>query len=208
MRGNGNRMDVMGVHEIEVVNVGGVEDSPVANKGVADVDPLDETVAAMKPREERFTKAQRKPADAPSETEAETAATKETDKSGAEDRPSKNGSRAPAPPVTEKSPTAIVERCKAPGCVVVPSPPPRANPVPVTRTVWRPTLGHRVRIPHRAFLGLFAPSTVVVEIGIAGNVARDIFRGGGVVFLQIALVGPAIQAVGLGCLRNRVGYVV
>src|SRR6267143_2653696 len=58
---HGYCIHVARMYVIEVASAG-VENAPVADERVADVDPFDELVAAAEPRKERFAKAQREPA--------------------------------------------------------------------------------------------------------------------------------------------------
>ena len=46
-----------------------------------------------------------------------------------------------------------------------------------------------------AILGLIAPRAVIVEV-IADHVARNIARGKRVVFLEVAILCPAVEAIG------------
>ena len=66
---HGHGIHVASMYEIEIASAA-VENAPIANEGVVDVDPLDKLVAAVEPRKERFAKAQRKPANSKSETAA------------------------------------------------------------------------------------------------------------------------------------------
>src|SRR5258708_38560795 len=102
----------MRIHEIDIANVC-VEDIRVANKRVVNVDDGDEIPAATEPRKERFTKTQREPADAESET-----ATEEAHESGSVNRGAIERARAPAPPAAKIIPSAILVRSKAPPRVV------------------------------------------------------------------------------------------
>ena len=191
------RMDV-----IDVASAG-VENATVADERVVDVDPLDELVAAAKPRKERFAKAQREPANSKPETAA-----KEAHKSWPIDRGVKNRSRAPAPPAAKIVPAAVVERSKAPRRIVNPGPAPRADPVPVAIAVRSPSGLNRCGIPNVAVFGLITPGAVVVEVVVADHVARYVVRGDRVIFFAVALSSPTVEAVGAGSLFNDVVDVV
>src|SRR5260370_35865101 len=78
----------------------------------------------MEPREERFPKAERKPADAKTKASAE-----EAYESRPIDRRTKERARAPAPPAPEIVPAAIMVRTKAPRRIVNPIPAQRPTPV-------------------------------------------------------------------------------
>jgi hypothetical protein len=203
---DGDGIDVVSVHEIEVVNVRGVHDVHVADEGVVHVNALCETTAAVEPREERLTKAEREPADASTEANAKpkVCAAIEAYERRTIDWSREDGSRAPAPSSADECPAAIVERRKAPRCVVDPGPTPRTDIVPIAPTVGRPADCDCGGIPDWTILGLLAPGAVIVEVGVAGNVAGDILRRRGAILAQVAISGPAIQAVRRGSGRRVV----
>jgi len=107
--GNGHGIHVAGVHVIDVANVR-VEDIPVANERVVNVDPLLETAAATEPWEVRFAVAEWEPADSSTES-----ATEKAHESRPVDRSSVDRPRAPAPPAADVGPAAVVVGSKAPG---------------------------------------------------------------------------------------------
>src|SRR6266478_597645 len=198
----GHGIHVVRVHEINVANVR-VEDISVADKSIAFVDPLKELVAAVEPRKERFAEAKREPADAEAKASA-----KETDKGRPIDRRAKNRARAPAPPSAKIVPSAIVVRSKSPRCIINPGPAPRADVVPVAIAIRSPAWGDIVGIPDVAVFRLILPRTVVIEIAVARRFARNILSGNRVVFLQVAVSGPAVEAVRTGSLVHNVVDVV
>src|SRR5690349_11644807 len=183
---------------VEVAESAAVHKVHVANPRVADVDVGDERAAAVPPRMERLAEAEREPPHAAAKSEAKAAAAIETHESGSVERPGKARSRTPAPAVANVGPAAIVEGSKPPGIIVNPCPAPRADPVPVTPAVRRPTNGNHARIPHGAVIRNFTPRAVIVQIVVARHVARNILRGNRVVFLQISLLRPAIETVRFG----------
>src|SRR6266702_8170436 len=187
---------------IEVANVG-VENIRVADKGVAHVDDRNEIPAATEPREERFTEAQREPADSETKPAAE-----ETDKSGTIDGIAAVRTRAPAPPAAKIIPTAVMVRRETPGRIVNPGPAPRADPVPIAVAVGSPVRRNFALIPNEAIFRLIAPVTVIIQIAVAGRIARNVLSGNGVVFFQVALGGPTIEAVRTGSPVNVVLDVV
>src|ERR1700676_1198379 len=63
-------------------------------------------------------------------------------------------------------------------------------------------------IPDMAVLRYFTPSTVIVEIIVSRNVARNVSGRSRVIFPKIALVCPAVQTVRPFGLGNRVFHVV
>src|SRR6266851_3445677 len=163
----------MRVDEVDVADIR-VENVHIADKRVVHVDHGDETLPAREPGEERFTKSKREPADAAA--------------------PAKTGAEAPA--ACEIVPAAIVVRGKAPRRIVNPGPTPRADPVPIAVAVRSPARGDLGGIPNMPVLGLIAPSAVIIEVVVADHIARNVTRGNRVVFLQVALRGPTIEAVG------------
>src|ERR1700674_5744503 len=200
--GRGHRMHVVRIHKIEVANVS-VENIPVPDEGIAGIDPLEEPAAMVKPGEERFAEAQREPTDSKPETAAEKAHKSRTVNRGTIKR-----TGAPAPPAAKIVPSAIVERSKSPWRVVNPSPAPRANPVPVAIAVRSPVRRDVVGIPDMAIFRLILPRTGIVEVAITIHVARHVLRRNGVVFFQVAVSGPAVEAVRTGSLVNNVVDVV
>ncbi|PYU87398.1 MAG: hypothetical protein DMG51_02360 [Acidobacteria bacterium] len=189
---------VASMYEIEIASAA-VENAPIADERVVDVDPLDELVAAAEPRKERFAKAQRKPANSKSETAAKKTYKRRPINGGA-----KNRARAPTPSAADERPTAVVERSKAPRRIVNPGPAPRPNPVPIAIAVRSPSGVNRSGIPNVAVFRLVTPGAVVVEVVITDHVARYVARGGRVVFFAVALSGPAVEAVGTGSFLNDV----
>src|SRR5712692_8420648 len=190
--GHGHGIHVVRVHKVDVSNVG-VEDIHVADERVVYVDDGDEIPAATKPREKRFAEAQREPADTESKSAAE-----EANKSGAIDRRPKKRAGAPAPPAREIVPAAVVIRSKAPGRIVNPSPAPGANPVPIAIAVGSPVGCNFARIPDVTVFRFIAPVAVIIQIAVARRIARNVLAGNGVVFLEVALGGPAVEAVRSG----------
>src|SRR5713101_4761680 len=187
------RVDEVNVADIRVENV------HIADKRVVHVDHGDETLPAREPGEERFAKSEWEPADAatPAKTGVEApAAAKEAHKGRPVDRRTKERARAPAPAAREIVPAAVVVRGKAPRRIVNPGPTPRADPVPIAVAVRSPARGDLGRIPNMPVLGLISPSAVIIEVVVADHIARNVTRGNRVVFLQVALRSPTIEAVG------------
>src|ERR1700730_11518519 len=200
--GPGHSMHVVRIHKIEVANIG-VENIPVADEGIAGIDPLEEFVTAVEPREERFSKAEREPANSKSETAAQ-----ETHKSRPIDRRTKDRARAPAPPSAKIVPSAIVVRSKTPWRVVNPGPAPRADVVPVAIAIRSPARANIVGIPDMAIFRLILPRTGIIEIAVARRFARNILSGNRVVFFQVAVSSPAVEAVRTGSFVHNVVDVV
>ena len=95
--------------------------------------------------------------------------------------------RAPAPTAAPADPTAIVEGCKAPACVVHPGPPPRAHPGPATIAVGRPAGLHLDREPDRTVLGVALPAAVAVQVFGAGHLGRDVSVGRRALFVALVV---------------------
>jgi len=101
--GSGYRGGIMGVHEIEVVNICCVDGVDVVNPRVHDVDVIDEYSAAPETGEERLAKTQWEPANSSTKTESaaepepKVAATEEADERRAKNRPSEKRTGAPTP---------------------------------------------------------------------------------------------------------------
>jgi hypothetical protein len=193
-RCSSHRVWIVRIHVINVVNIRCVEDIDVVDSGVPDIDVIDERPAATEPGIEWLPKSQWEPSDTPAKAEPESEAptAKEADECWTVDGRSKDRSGAPAPPATEIIPAAVVEWSKAPRFIVNPAPAPRAHPIPITHAVGRPAHSNVTGIPHGTVVGLFAPGAVVIEVGVAGHVARDVLRGDRVVFPTIAFVGPLV----------------
>ncbi len=188
--------DVMRVHEIDVANVR-VEDIRVANERVVYVDDGNEIMAATEPGKERFAEAQREPADSETKPAAE-----EANKSGAIDWRPKERARAPSPSAREIVPAAVVEGSEAPRRIINPSPAPGVDPVPIAIAVRSPVRCNITRIPNVAVFRFIAPVTVIIQIAVARRIARNVLSGNRVVFLQVALRGPAVEAVRTRSLLN------
>src|SRR5690348_9930627 len=181
---------------VEIAEAAAVHEVHVANPRIADVDVGDKSPARMPPRTERFAIAQREPAHAAAKPKA--AATVEPYESRSVERPAKTRTRAPAPASAKIIPPAVVERRKSPRVIVNPRPAPGTHPAPIAPAIRRPADGNDARIPYCAVIRNLAPRAVIVQIVVAGNVAGNVLRGNGIVFLQVALLRPAIETVRFG----------
>src|SRR5208283_4866013 len=170
------------VKAAEVIHVG------VANKRVVDIHIAPVGAASVIPRTERFTESQREPA----KTEA---AAEEADEGRTIEGPRIDRAGAPTPTPAKPVPAAIVVGSKAPRLVTNPRPAPRPDPVPGAVAVRSPVRADIVGCPDRAVVGLFAPSAVLVQVAITDGVARNVFGGWGVVFLEVAILCPAIEII-------------
>src|SRR5262249_38227916 len=117
-----------------------VHDTRIRNVHAAEV-----AEAAVIPRVERFTPAQRAPAESAAETEAEvdtpSGAAKPGHQRGRVDRTHIDGTRSPAPISAGVDPAAVVERSVTPGRVINPGPTPGFDPDPVTVLIRSPAGG-------------------------------------------------------------------
>lgn len=208
-RSRGDGIHVTRVHKIDVANVRVVENVYVSNECVMDVDYVDEVAAAGEEGEKGFAKSQREPphTKAKAEPKIETSA-EEAYKSRAENRRTKERSRAPTPSAANERPAAIVEGSKAPRIIVNPSPAPGIDPIPIAVAVRSPAWRNIRRIPDVTILRFVAPSAVIIEVVIAGHVARNVPPGGRTVFFEVALFRPTIQSIRGRCARNAVGRIV
>src|ERR1700692_3035718 len=159
--------------------------------------------AAVIPRTERLTPTEREPAIAAAPTESEAyskakSSAKESDIGRAIERRSVDRTRAPSPIGAEVVPTSVVVRGKTPWLRANPSPTPGRDVGPVAVAI-RSTIGRGVvGDPDFADFRLLFPGSEVVEGAVAYGIAIDVARGGGLVFLGVAFLGPAIEGVRLG----------
>lgn len=189
-------MNVVRVDVVEVVNVGVVKDGGVADERVMHVNSLDEIATAMEPGKERFAETKREPSDtkARAETKAESAA-EESDERWTINGIAEDRAGAPTPPAAEVIPTTIVEGSKTPGLIANPRPTPGANIVPIPIAVGSPIRANVIGIPDMTVFRFVLPRTVVVQVGIADGVTRNVLRRNRVLFLEVALGGPVIEGV-------------
>src|SRR6185295_2661884 len=88
-----------------------------------------------------------------------------------------------------------MERREAPRGIVDPGPSPWLDPAPVTVAVWRPIDRDCARRPDPAVIGFLPPGSVLVEIFVAGHLARDIVRGHRLLLARVAPFAPALELV-------------
>src|SRR5215469_11513503 len=200
VRGRGHRVNVMRIGVVEIAIAAAVE--AVVKESVVDVDVVPVAVAAVVPRMEGFAPAEGEPAEAgtPAKPKAETDA-----KTGAKpadigrsviwSRP--NRPRGPTPVATELVPTAIMKGSKTPRSIVDPSPAPRADVGPVAVAVRSPVGRNIVGNPNVAVGGFFFPGAVVVEVAVADRVTVDVLPRNGIVVLQVTVLGPTVEIIGL-----------
>src|SRR5208283_3049150 len=195
VRGGCNRVGVVGITVIEVSVAPPADDVGVADERVVDVDVVPIAAASVVPGMEGLTPAEREPRmESESKPKPEPAA-EESDEGRTIEWPPIQRTGAPTPTPAKPVPAAIVVRGKTPGLVANPSPTPRTNPVPVTVAVGSPVRANRVRSPDRTVVGLFAPRAVLVQVAVANRIARNVFGGWRVVFLQVTILRPAIQII-------------
>ena len=194
----GNRR-IIGIPAVVIVVNGGVVDHRV---GV--VHPRKVTLAHLVRRKIRFTRTQGEPAycrsSADGKTQAETGAA-----SSSADPPhqcrSIEGSHAirsgyPAPAAAKGSPAAIVIRSESPRRVVHPGPTPGGDPGPMPVMIGRPVCGDRGGHPYLSVARLIPPAAVLVEVVVAGDFARNVTCGLGLVFAAITRGAPLVEFVG------------
>src|SRR5208282_4484215 len=107
-------------------------------------------------------------------------------------------SRHPEPATVDEGPAPVVERRKSPGFIFHPRPAPRAHPGPVAEAIRRPSDGYCARPPARTVTGDIAPVAVVVQIFVAGHLARNIVRRIGLIFAFVALKRPVVEIIARG----------
>src|SRR6516164_1227526 len=192
VRGGGHRVNVMRIGVVEIAIAAAVE--AVVKESIVDVDVVPVAVAAVVPRMEGFAPAEREPAEAgaPAKPGAKPA---DIGRSIIWSRP--NRPRAPTPVATEIVPAAIVEGSKTPRSIVDPRPAPRADVGPVAVAVRSPVRGNIVGNPNVAVGGFFFPGAVVVEVAVADRVTVDVLPRNGIVVLQVTVLGPTVEIIGL-----------
>src|SRR5262249_1388490 len=175
--GSGDSRNGPGVARVDIVylaDVGGIEHGAVADHRVGYVDVGDIGSACSPPGIERLAKTQWAPAHvrAPEAAEAK-APMPPSDpghQSGGVNRSHENWAGTPTPPVAPKYPAAVMERSKAPGLVIHPTPAPRGNPNPMAVAIRRPADRNGIRIPQIAVFGRILPRSVVVQILVTNHI--------------------------------------
>ena len=193
-RGGGDGARIVRISIVIIAEVAIPEDPAVTDERIVNIDALKIARSVMVPGVVWFSPSQREPAHTDPAAEAEAAA-EEAYEGGAIYCQSNSGTRAPAPPATIKVPTAIVKGSEAPRFVVNPGPAPRADVAPIADAVGSPIRLNIVGVPNGADIGLLAPSAVVIEIGSAGHVGRNVLCRNGILFAQVSIIGPLIQAI-------------
>src|SRR5208283_4803643 len=91
-----------------------------------------------------------------------------------------------------------MERSKAPRRIIDPGPAPGSDVSPVAVAIGGPANNRRMRKPNGAVVGNGAPATVLVQIFVADDIVGDVAAGNGVIFVEIALIAPAIEIIRIG----------
>src|SRR6516165_7804457 len=198
VRGGGHRVNVMRIGVVEIAIAAAVE--AVVKESIVDVDVV--PVAVVVPRMEGFAPAEREPAEtgAPAKSNAEThtkTGAKPADIGRSIIWSGPNRPRAPTPVATEIVPAAIVEGSKTPRSIVDPRPAPRADVGPVAVAVRSPVGRNIVGNPNVAVGGFFFPGAVVVEVAVADRVTVNVLPRNGIVVLQVTVLGPTVEIIGL-----------
>src|SRR5690606_13430122 len=102
----------------------------------------------------------------------------------------------PAPAAADIHPAARVRRCETPRCVVHPGPAAGRDPAPVAVAVRRPAGGDAAREPDMAVVADMTPAAVVVEVGIADQLAGDVLPRRRAQIAVVAGERPAVEVVG------------
>ena len=132
-----------------------------------------------------------------------TAASMEADERRSIDRPAHVRTRDPSPAVVDGHPSAVVEGCKAPRCLVHPMPSPRRHPDPASGAVRRPASRHRVGVPDRTIGGVGTPGARGVERIGAGHFRRHIAPRLQTVLFAVALGRPVVERRARQCTQSN-----
>ena len=111
------------------------------------------------------------------------------------DRTHRHRTRHPAPIPVHISPAPVVKRRKSPGRVVHPGPAPRIHPDPMAVVIGRPSIGSAVGNPYGAVIGRVAPGSILVQVLISDQLARDIARRRRLVVALVAARAPGIHLI-------------
>lgn len=186
----------------------------VVDTSIAEVHVAEISAAYAIPRVERFSEAQRGPAEAATQAEAKSTeakaytparTTEPSHQRGSVPRACPVGTRSPTPASAPRDPAAIVKRREAPGIGIDPGPSPGGLVDPVAGAVRRPTRTHCIRNPHRSVVRGFFPGAVLVEIVGSDNAGSHIFGGDGMIGALIAHATPLIKSVGTRRASGLVG---
>ncbi len=179
----------------------------VAETRVIEVDVTEIYSAGVIPRTERFAEPQREPTDSSAEAKSKTA-TEKSHESRPVNRSSIIRTRAPAPTATDKSPAPVMKWRESPRFIANPSPAPRPDVVPISVAIGSPANIDSIGIPDRPVVWFFIPRTVIVEVAVTRHIARHVARRNRIVLPQVAIVGPLIELVGLGCRPDKILHIV
>ena len=109
----------------------------------------------------------------------------------------------PGPAVADLGPAAVVRGGKTPGRVVHPGPAPGLDPGPAAVAVGRPVGRGDAGVPDGAVGGVLRPFTPGVELGVAGQLARQVLGRARTVFQRVARGGPLVERIAQR--RRRLG---
>lgn len=147
---------------------------------VGDVDYAQVVASVVIPREERFSRTQRKPNGESDVSDAYT----DREASPADKRDQRRSihwrhniwSWEPTPSDADVNPSSVVKLTEAPRLIFHPRPSPRTNPCPMAEAIRNP-IHHNARgIPNRAVFRDHLPCPIVVKVGIARNRSAHVLR--------------------------------
>src|SRR5262252_1017178 len=183
------------VNDHRVVDVGHLRD---VHGCIGDVDVIHVCPAHVVSRNIDFSRSQREPSNSNTRRKAEArSTTHKSDKSRRPDRTHYNRSWNPEPSATHERPASVVEWRESPRLIFHPRPAPRPNIGPMPIAIRSPTYHHGARTPARAVSCYIAPVAVLVQILVAGHLARNIVRRIGVVFPVVAIECPLIKIIAI-----------
>jgi hypothetical protein len=172
---------------------------------------LNITRAGVIPRDINFSRSKGEPSNwfcAHANSYGKSSAANECDESRGIDRSDRNWPGNPAPTISRICPTTIVKRRKAPRFIFNPGPSPGRNIGPMTVTIRRPITGHTARLPNISVFRIISPTTVVVEILVAGHILRNVLATTSLVFALIARLRPPAEIIGRLNVRDVVAQLV
>jgi hypothetical protein len=188
------------VHGVVVVHI---RDLNNRDPSVSDVYVLYITRTRAIPRDVNFSRSEWEPTHR-SSAHANTESANEGDQRGSINRAHGNWSRDPAPPASYKSPAAIMEWSKTPGFVFNPSPTPWVDVGPVAVAIGSPISRYGTRRPYMTVVRVGLPTTVLVEVLVAGHILRSVLPALALVFTLVPRLAPLSKRI---CLRKIIDVV-
>jgi hypothetical protein len=155
-----------------------------------------ESRAHGKRRKIKFTEAQREPTDHRISDHRVCREIVEGDQRWSVIRTNHDCAWNPSPPAVHENPAAVMERSITPRSVVNPAPAPGIYPSEMAEPVRSPVGRHVGREPDRTKRSNHLPRAELVQIGIAGDVARYVARRHRDVFPMIPIHAPGVELIG------------